>query len=77
MFILAFAALRRGTATNGGWFPPFVRWEVMRMYVTYAELFSFVLVLCAVIILVVALSNRKRKESKKITPSHASPSLTE
>ena len=70
MFILAFvtkicytvyAALRRGAATNGGRFPPFVRWEVMRMYVTYAELFSFVLVLCAVITLVVALSNHKRK----------------
>ena len=35
------------------------------MYVTYAELFSFVLVLCAVITLVVALSNHKRKYSKK------------
>lgn len=31
------------------------------MYVTYAELFSFVLVLCAVITLVVAISNHKRK----------------
>lgn len=50
--------------TADGFLPSFRKREVMRMYVTYAtyaELFSFVLVLCAVITLVVALSNHKRK----------------
>ena len=47
--------------TADGFLPSFRKREVMRMYVTYAELFSFVLVLCAVITLVVALSNHKIK----------------
>ena len=42
--------------------PSFVRREVMLMYVTYSELFSFALVVCAIISLVVTIfRDSKRK----------------